>query len=194
MPSIVTLNAIAECFRTDCISLGDIKKKNLLLNLGNHSPDIIITNLQIFFSLSRSFLLVAPWWLPCFHSWNIKMSVRIVGNVFLWLDKTRRFGAPNRIWRNIGTNPLIRDCTGKTRMNWIRRSRLKIVGIFHSVNSQVRKDRLFCCVSSFCHLLCVFAKSDPTEDESVLWKCLKTQVDAVRWIWKVRCKVVWMSA
>jgi hypothetical protein len=65
-------------------------------------------------------------------------------------------------------------------MNWIPRSRLKVVGIFHSVNSLVRKDRLFCCVSYFCHLLCVFAKPGPTEDESILWKCVKTQADAVR--------------
>jgi len=67
-------------------------------------------------------------------------------------------------------------------MIWIPRSRLKVVGIFHSVKSLVRKDRLSCRISSFCHLVCAFAEPDPTEEESILWKCQKTQVDAVRWI------------
>ena len=60
-------------------------------------------------------------------------------------------------------------------MSWIPRSRLKIVGLFHSVKSLVRKDRLFCRVSSFCNLVCVFAEPGPTEDESILWKCQKTR-------------------
>jgi len=70
----------------------------------------------------------------------------------------------------------------ETRMNWIPRSRLKVVGIFHWVKFLLRKDRLSCRVSSLCHLVCVFAESGPTEDESILWKYQETQADAVRWV------------
>lgn len=101
---------------------------HLFLILWCLSANSVITNIHIFLSLSYSFLLVASWCLS--YSVDIvtvgksKCSFALTEVLYLYdFEKFGTFGIINHILWYMGsdvfTNPLNRDCLGKTRTNEI---------------------------------------------------------------------------
>jgi hypothetical protein len=85
----------------------------LLTSVIQPSPVTVQTPLlPIYTYASLSAILFCSWLVDTCPASTIGKSVCSYALSEMYFYKIRGIGAPNRIWRDIGTNPLIRDCRG----------------------------------------------------------------------------------